>query len=375
VRAVDVAVAVTVGAVVAAGVRLTGAASSGRAGPVVAYLLAAAGAAALLVRRRWPLAVLGATLAVSVAWFALGYHPVPDTGSYVRNRVINLGALVALYTVTSTGSRRRNLVLGAVVVVLVAAFTAGISGIGFANPLVASAVGWVTSIVLFGEVVRSRREYAAALRERALREERLRIARELHDVVAHSIATINVQAGVAAHVIERRPDDAKQALLAIRQASGQALRELRSILGLLRRGDEADAPRRPEPGLSQLDALVAATRGAGLDVRVEVSGAPRSLPALADLTAYRIVQESLTNVLRHAAARQATVTLAWEPEQLGIEVVDDGRGGPGAGEGGGHGIEGMRERALAVGGRLDAGPVAGGGFRVSGRLPFQEAGT
>jgi len=146
---------------------------------------------------------------------------------------------------------------------------------------------------------------------------------------------------------------------------------------VLRRGDQPHegAPRQPEPGLARLDALLSATRSAGLDVRLAVSGAPRTLPPLADLAAYRIVQEALTNALRHAAARRATVSLAWEPGELRIEVVDDGRGAAGAAAGGGHGIAGMRERALAAGGRLEAGPLDGGGFRVAGRLPLVGMGT
>jgi signal transduction histidine kinase len=201
--------------------------------------------------------------------------------------------------------------------------------------------------------------------------ERLRIARELHDVVAFSFATISVQAGVAVHVADERPDMAAEALRAIKAISGEASRELRAILGLLRRtGGSSDAEFH---GVAALDILATTTTGAGLPTSVVVSGEARSLPPAVDRAAYRIAQEALTNALRHAGRASAVVTVRYEPGRLLVEVLDDGRGAErGRGEpepGGGHGISGMRERALALGGTLDAGPHPLGGFRVSASLP------
>jgi signal transduction histidine kinase len=201
----------------------------------------------------------------------------------------------------------------------------------------------------------------------------MRIARELHDVVSHSIGVISVQAGVAAHLLERRPDKAGKALATIRQASDEALDELHAMLGVLRQPD-GDAPLSPAPGLAQLGALVAQAQAAGLEVQVDAEGAA-NLPPAVDLAGYRIVQESLTNVVRHAGATRATVTVAADGDTLLVEVSDDGTGAPAAGNGNGNGngtrqgIVGMRERARALGGTLEAGPRPEGGFRVSARLP------
>jgi signal transduction histidine kinase len=201
--------------------------------------------------------------------------------------------------------------------------------------------------------------------------ERLRIARELHDVVAFSFATISVQAGVAVHLAEERPDVAAEALRAIKAISGEASREMRSILGMLRR--TAGGEDQPSPGLAGLQALAKTTTGARLPTQVVVSGEARSLPPAVDRAAYRIVQEALTNALRHAGPASAVVTLRYEPDRLVIAVLDDGDGcarSDGHEEpGGGHGIAGMRERVLTLGGEFHAGPCRGGGFRVRACLP------
>ncbi len=205
-----------------------------------------------------------------------------------------------------------------------------------------------------------------------LRAERLRIARELHDVVAHSFAAIALHAGVADHVKDDRPDQVGEALRAIKAVSSEASRELRAILGVLRSvgdGPSTVATR----GVGGLDALAATASDAGTPTRVEISGRPRPLLAAVDQAAYRIVQESLTNVLRHAGPASASVRVAYEPDRLVIEVVDDGhaRGGSGGrSPGTGHGIDGMRERALALGGELKAGRCTACGFRVRASLPF-----
>jgi signal transduction histidine kinase len=202
-------------------------------------------------------------------------------------------------------------------------------------------------------------------------EERMRIARELHDVLAHNISLINVQAGVALHLMDEQPGQSRSALVAIKQASNDALGELRSVLDVLRQGDEAE-PRSPASGLAQLDRLVAGAGATGLAVRTRVEGRPRPLPAGTDLAAFRIVQEALTNVTRHAGPATATVLVGYGEEELTVQVGDDGRGPASNGAGQGNGIRGMRERAAALGGELTTGPRPGGGFRVLARLPLDD---
>jgi signal transduction histidine kinase len=219
-------------------------------------------------------------------------------------------------------------------------------------------------------VARSRRERAAEQARRRADDERLRVARELHDVVSHSIAMINFRAGVALHVLERRPEQAREALTAIRQASAGALQELRATLGVLRQPAGGERSQASLPGLAQLEELVAGAAGAGPPVALVVDGEPADLPPAVDLAAYRVVQESLTNVVRHAGAARATVRVAFGPADLVVEVTDDGVGAPADLSSGGHGIAGMRERVAALGGELQAGPGPLGGFRVRARLPL-----
>ena len=228
-----------------------------------------------------------------------------------------------------------------------------------------------------GDAVRSRREAvertAAAAEETALRrmgDERLRIARDVHDVVAHAMVEINVQAGVAAHLIERDPEQARSALRDIKQASGDALTDLRATLGVLR-SPGGSAPVRPTVRLEGLDELASGLRAAGVHVAVDVDELPGGAAAL-QATAYRIVQEALTNVLRHARATSVAVRVACDGEQLEIEVRDDGGGREaGAPGGSGQGIRGMRERAEALGGTLDSGPAPDGGWLVHARIPIR----
>lgn len=200
------------------------------------------------------------------------------------------------------------------------------------------------------EAERTREEEA----RRRASEERLRIARELHDVLAHNISLINVQSGVALHLIDERPEQARTALVAIKQASKDALREVRSTLGALREVDE-EPPRSPTPSLARLDDLAARVAVAGLEVRTRVAGEARPLPAGVDLAAFRIVQEALTNVARHAGPATATVQVTYGERDLTVQVDDDGGGAPGEAAPGGSGILGMRERAAALGGELEAG--------------------
>lgn len=252
----------------------------------------------------------------------------------------------------------------------------------------ASDVGWSVAVLAIAEVVSFRRQRVIAVErsreERARRratDERLAIARELHDVLAHSISLINVQAGTALEVMDRRPEQARIALEAIKLTSREALGEVRSVLGVLRSpdGDGAAqaAPRSPTAGLARLDELADRARATGLKVRIVTEGDIRPLPAGVDLAAFRIIQEALTNVVRHAQADEVEVQVGYGERGVHLMVADNGRGAVPAGErltGGGNGLPGMRERATALGGVLTAGPRPGGGFAVEAELPTEGAG-
>ncbi|MER8096422.1 sensor histidine kinase [Streptomyces goshikiensis] len=230
-----------------------------------------------------------------------------------------------------------------------------------------------------GLLSRERREHAVALRsqevDKAVTAERLRIARELHDMVAHSIGIIAIQAGVGSRVIQTQPEQAGEALRAIEATSRETLSGLRRTLVSLRQADRGataseQPPLAPSPGLADVEQLAAATADAGVRVDVRRSGGERPLPADIDLSAYRIVQEALTNVVRHAGTGHCRVDIDYGDEELSVEVVDDGRGVAGNGAAHGFGIVGMRERAGLLHGRLSAGPRPEGGFRVAARLPL-----
>ncbi|HVU60021.1 MAG TPA: sensor histidine kinase [Mycobacteriales bacterium] len=251
---------------------------------------------------------------------------------------------------------------------------------GQAQPTLQASVilaSWLAVLVVVAEVVRTRQERtatAAAARHldeqhRASRQ-RLSTARDLHDVIGHHISLIAVQAGVGLDLMDSDPEQARASLRTIRDVSREALDELRSMLAALRQEDD-EAPRAPAPGLSRLEALVDSTRRLGIAVTTRVTGTVTALPASVDLAAYRIVQESLTNVARHANASRATVVLRYDQEAFALDVCDDGRGGPTDAASRGSGITGMRERAEALGGSLDAGPTSGGGFRVRATLPLR----
>ncbi len=334
----------------------------------VAFGLLLAGPAALLLRRRYPVPVLLATLAATVAYYTLDYPYGPVFFSLV----------VAFITAVTTGHRLAAWVAGLVgyLAVLGLGYLPG----GAPPPTVAKAAGlaaWLLVVLTAAEAVRFRGERAAQFRRtreeearRRASEERLQIARELHDVLAHNISLINVQAGVALHLIDEQPEQARTALAAIKQSSKDVLREMRSVLGVLRGVDEA-APRSPTPSLANLEELIANVNAAGLTVRTEVHGTPRELPTGVELTAFRILREALTNISRHAGAATATATVDYGEHILSLRVDDDGEGIPATpSTGTGSGIAGMRERVPALGGEFSAGPRPGGGFRVSARLPL-----
>ncbi|XRQ11436.1 sensor histidine kinase [Actinomadura welshii] len=345
-----------------------------------------AGPALLLLRRRHPVLTLAGVAAVTALYLlrAYTYGPV----------VISLG--VAMIAAVVAGHRLAAWAgTGAVLAAYfgVAAVIGGPveeRGSGGAFPverpsLVAATfvTAWALLVLVTGELLRMRGQRAAeAARIRAEKErrqaseERLRMARELHDVLAHNISMINVQAGVALHLLDENPEQARTALAAIKDASKDALTEMRGVIGALRAQGET-APRAPTAGLDRLEDLVARARSAGLRVETDVTGDRRPLHASTDLAAFRIVQESLTNVTRHAGPGPVTarVAIAYGEHEIVVRVEDDGRGAPLLDDRpGGSGIRGMRERAAALGGAFDAGPRPGGGFRVHARLPLSEAG-
>jgi signal transduction histidine kinase len=336
----------------------------------VALLIVAAGA--LAWRRRHPVAVLGVVFGATLAYFVLGYAGGP----------IWLALIIAYFTAVVGGHRL------AAAVVAVAGFVVfpwldyllrdrpGPSLVG-----VAGLAAWLLVLLGAAEAIRIRRERAAEAariqKEEALRragEERLRIARELHDALGHHLSLINMQSGVALHLNQELPEQARSSLTAIKQASKEALAELRSVLDILRQDGEP-ASRSPTWTLARLEDLVSQAAAAGLTVQTQTDGEVRLLPFAVDVAAFRILQEALTNVSRHAGTATATVRVSYGDRDLTVQVDDDGRGltPHGGAPGTGQGIVGMRERAVALGGDLQAGPRPGGGFRVLARLPLDGA--
>jgi signal transduction histidine kinase len=345
----------------------------GRPLDAVAWVLAIIGPASIAVFRRAPAAALAVCTACAAIYLAREYAAAPVYLSYVFTLV---WAIMRGYHVFAWCSVAVLFVGQYLVPVLVAgARWPSLSTFG-------ADVAWAVACLGLAEGVNFRRQRAQATmrarREQARRrssDERLAIARELHDVLAHSISLINVQAGTTLEVMDKRPEQARIALEAIKLTSKQALDEVRSVLNALRGPDApVPAPLGPTAGLDRLDALVSRARATGLDVRVDIVGAAdRRLPAGVDLAAYRIIQEALTNVVRHAHATTATVEIEYEPDAVRITVADDGRGHAawpvnGSG-GGGNGLPGMHERAVALGGELTAGPGLKGGFEVQAWLP------
>ncbi|MFJ5971801.1 sensor histidine kinase [Streptomyces sp. NPDC093060] len=343
----------------------------------LSLLLMTLSAAALVFRRRAPKTVLAVTGTLSLIECVTGDPRAP----------VAMSAVVALYSVASTTDRTTTWRVGLLTMtVLTAAAMLGGPLPWYAQENL-GVLAWTGIGATAGDAVRSRRAVVQAMRERAERaertreeearrrvaEERLRIARDLHDVVAHHIALVNVQAGVAAHVMDRRPDQAKEALAHVREASRSALGELRATVGLLRQSGDPEAPTEPAPGLSRLEDLAGTFRNAGLPVEVARTDHGTEIPAAVDLAAYRIVQEALTNVQKHAGTdAKAEVSVVRVGPNIEVTVLDDGSGAaaePGAG--GGHGLLGMRERVTALRGTLTTGPRYGGGFRVHAILPVK----
>ena len=373
--------------------------------PTPALLLVLLSGVVLAWRNRYPRIVLCVATAATVAYSLPGY---------VNGAPILLPAL-ALVTIATRFPVRVSAAWALAVTLVLMAATGPSNALGHyggsfwlipADNAVALFVGIAIanrSYVHFARVQEARQ--AALDAQRRVEEERLRIARELHDVVAHTMATITVQAAAATQLLRDRPDEAAESLKAIRAASKDGLRELRAILDVLRTAtvdaDEPADPTQPTPGLSRLDDLVAGVRAAGLPVTVTVTGTRRELPAVTDLSAFRIIQEALTNTLRHAGPATAAVTVDYGASAIRVEVTDTGRGltdhaaeaaytayvlgvpvpalaavarDPGASPAGtvGHGLRGMRERAAAAGGTIDIGPRSAGGFRVAATLPLDQ---
>ena len=340
---------------------------------LVGYLLPVAAALSLVVRRRMPIAVLAFTAACGLAYQLGGYPGV----------IPAFPLLIALFTAVDAGHRLISVSFSSVAL---------FGGLGINLALMEGETvrevvqrwsllaGWLIAAKLLGEVSRHRRGYLRQVEQRAVdaertreetalrraSEERLRIARELHDSLTHNISVIKVQAGVAVHLARKRGEEVPPPLLAIQDASREAMRELRATLDVLR------APGEPHRnGLGLLPELIERARGAGLTASLSILGEPCALPVEVDAAAYRIVQEALTNVTRHASGGTATVWVEYGAETVAVQVDDDGDAAPALPPKPGAGLTGMSERVLALGGRLEFGPRPIGGFRVRAELPVQ----
>ncbi|MGH2698828.1 MAG: histidine kinase [Actinomycetota bacterium] len=327
-------------------------------------------------RRIVPDIVMITTGFATISYYALGY---PDT-------LAALGTLIALYSVAAHGNRKLAIqaLIGTLIGLSISVVVAAPEDLTL-QILISNYIIYGTAWVI-GDNVRTRRAYTQELEARAARlekqretqsreaviEERRRIAREMHDVVAHSVSVMVVQAGAARRVIDASPDDARDALSSIETTGRQALTEMRRLTGVLRSDKEAD--KTPQPGLGYLEKLVEQTREAGLPVDVVIEGLPYELPQGADLSAFRIVQEALTNSLKLAGPSRAIVLIKYFPSKLELRVTDDGRGAAerlSNGSVAGHGLIGMRERVAMFGGDLKSGPLPGGGYQVQATLPLE----
>ncbi|MGV9306924.1 MULTISPECIES: sensor histidine kinase [unclassified Nonomuraea] len=336
------------------------------------YALLLGGTLVLALRRRHPVAVLAVTVACMLAYSARA-HP---------GAAAVFPVLIAVYTTVRQG--RHPAALAGIVVFLTGMFAFGQDSTTALPPRAAIEgrvllVGWLVAAAVIGEAKRAWSHYLEQVEQRATEaertreetalrragEERLRIARELHDSLTHSISIIKVQAGVAAHLARKRGEEVPAALTAIQQASADAMRELRATLEVLRAPDGS--------GLEQVPDLVERARAAGLPANVEVSGSPRPVPAEVGRAAYRIVQEALTNITRHAGPASASVRIGYLPDEVVVQIDDDGTAVPEHGHQPGVGLTGMRERVTALGGRLRTGPRPEGGFTVRAELPAAQS--
>jgi len=350
-----------------------------------------ASASSVALRRLAPLPALTVALATCTLSYLCGFQ---------RDPYIAVG--VVMYIVAATKPRHVS-ISALIAVATVVLLTFGVTPVAYViqkpvlqgrvehlialsnsvTPLAVVCAAWA-----LGFAVRRQRAYIAAVRAqaqdqvraqrglawRAVTEERLRIARELHDVVAHGMSVITVQAGVGRHVIDEQPEQARAALAVIESTGRESLREMRRLLGILRE-DGRDTERTPAPSIADLDDLIGRLRQTGTTVDLDIRGRPRALPGVVELSAYRIVQEALTNVVKHARTDRCRISLAYAPDTLGIEVTDDGVGAQPASEGFGHGLIGMRERTALHGGRFEAGPLPLRGYRVAASLPLEDAGA
>jgi signal transduction histidine kinase len=345
-------------------------------------LLAAAAVIGLpvAVRRRWPLAVLAVVAAAAVVSTVFDISPL----AYVS-------VALALYLVGAATPGRRSVVAMAASLVAVGAGVVGAAvldpPVDRANVVVVVALAWLVAggMWALGRAVRVRRAYEARLADQrsrqSLTDERMRIAREVHDIVAHSMSLIAARAGIANHVAETRPEEARAALRLIESTSRDALHDMRRVLGVMRTGADT-AELAPAAGLASLTDLADHARHAGVEVELTVSaegdGSSSEPPAGPALVAYRVVQESLTNVVKHAAPTRCRVAVVTDGTAIRVDVTDDGPPGHSPARrpmpAGGHGLVGMRERVEMYGGAFGAGPCAGGGFAVSARVPYERAG-
>ena len=344
-----------------------------------AYVVTAFGVLPLALRDRFPLTVLAITSVVAAIYEAGHFPPGIEF----------VAPLIAMYTVATVRDRRTLVTAGllsAAVQLAAAYMTVGSAGFWTEFVRVVALLGVAGAL---GDATRNRRAYVAEVEQRAadaertrdeeasrrVDEERLRIARELHDITAHSLSIIAVQSGAAAHVIDTNPAEARKSLEAIRRTSCDALDELRAMLGVLRAGEEGDAPLAPAPSLSRLGDLIEPLTQAGYTMDADIDADLGEIPAVVEGSAYRIVQESLTNVVRHAGICRVSLRVCREDGALSITVDDDGATPPTPVPTGGHGLAGMRERVTALGGTFEAVPMLGGGFHVAARLPIARSTT
>ncbi|CAM4084945.1 sensor histidine kinase [Nocardia ninae] len=374
---VDVAVAVVCFAAFTLPVLIG--ATSGHGSPLAIAALGAALVAPLIVRRRWPLAVLVAVTVVLCLAAVLGVRFTP----WVSNAGPAFG--VAVLTLADRWSRRESVLatIGALAAIYITAMVAAPlhpdQDQNFVELFIAIPA-W-----LAGDMLRTRRDYRNSLAAQQLRqaeeeerriraEERLRVSRDVHDLISHTLSMVAVRSGVARLLIDQQPGEAREALSTIETASRSALRELRRVLAQIREPGPPDEP--GEPGLAEIATLVDGLRHNGLTVEYDVAGAPVPYPALLETTVYRIVQEALTNVVKHAQTDRARIEIRHAPRELTVSIADDGpvthpAGQPVDSEGSGLGLVGMQERVSLFGGRLDAGPRPEGGFAVTARFPLE----